>query len=133
MKKMLAFLMSALMVCSLMTGCASKGGDTPADTADNSTSQTEETTQGRDLKDLKIGAFSNSTITDGGYTQAFNTSLETIKANYGLSDDQVILVENVYDGTPDVQNIIQQLINEGCNVIIGHSNGYNEDLDVFAQ
>ena len=31
MKKMLAFLMSALMVCSLMTGCASKGGDTPAD------------------------------------------------------------------------------------------------------
>ena len=134
MKKMLAFLMSALMVCSLMTGCSSKGSDTSAAPEEGSSdAQTEEGAQARDLKDLKIGAFSNSTITDGGYTQAFNTSLETLKANYGLSDDQVILVENVYDGTPDVQNIIQQLINEGCNVIIGHSNGYNEDLDVFAK
>lgn len=133
MKKILAFLMSTLMVCSLMTGCSSSGNDTAAPETDSSTPAAEETANGRDLSDLKIGAFSNSTITDGGYTQAFNTSLETLKANYGLSDDQVILVENVYDGTPDVQNIIQQLINEGCNVIIGHSNGYNEDLDVFAQ
>ena len=30
MKKILAFLMSALMVCSLMTGCSSKGSDTSA-------------------------------------------------------------------------------------------------------
>ena len=52
---------------------------------------------------------------------------------YGMSDDQLIMVENIYDGTPDVQNIIQQRINEGCNVIIGHSNGYNEDLDVYAR
>ena len=87
----------------------------------------------KDASTIKIGAFSNSTVTDGGYTQAFNNSLEQIKENYGLSDDQIIMVENVYDGTPDVQNIIQQLIDEGCNVIIGHSNGYNEDLDVFAK
>ena len=130
MKKILAFLMSALMVCSLLAGCAGKGGNTTGP-EDSNASGTADTAH--ELSALKIGAFSNSTVTDGGYTQAFNTALETIKANYGLSDDQVILVENVYDGTPDVQNIIQQLINEGCNVIIGHSNGYNEDMDVFAQ
>lgn len=135
MKKLVALLLSVLMVCSLFTGCASKDeskAEEPAAPAQTE-APSDEKTEGRDLADLKIGAFSNSTITDGGYTQAFHNSLETVKANYGLSDDQVILVENVYDGTPDVQNIIQQLINEGCNVIIGHSNGYNEDLDVFAQ
>lgn len=127
---MIALLLSVLMICSLFTGCGSK--DETEDTADAEQANEVET-QGRSLEDLKIGAFSNSTITDGGYTQSFYNCLETLKANYGLSDDQVILVENVYDGTPDVQNIIQQLINEGCNVIIGHSNGYNEDMDVFAQ
>lgn len=135
MKKYVALLLSILLLCSLFTGCSGKS-ETPADgsgTPAQSGESSGDASQGRDLADLKIGAFSNSTITDGGYTQAFNTSLEAIKAEYGLSDDQVILVENVYDGTPDVQNIIQQLINEGCNVIIGHSNGYNEDLDVFAQ
>ena len=131
MKKLLALLLSVLMVCSFMTGCSSKSDTKPAQ--ESTPPQAAEDSQGKDVSGLKIGAFSNSTITDGGYTQAFYTSLETLKANYGLSDDQVILVENVYDGTPDVQNIIQQLINEGCNVIIGHSNGYNEDLDVFAQ
>ena len=130
MKKMIALLLSVLMICSLFTGCGSK--DETEDTADAEQANEVES-QGRSLEDLKIGAFSNSTITDGGYTQSFYNCLETLKANYGLSDDQVILVENVYDGTPDVQNIIQQLINEGCNVIIGHSNGYNEDMDVFAQ
>lgn len=127
---MIALLLSVLMICSLFTGCGSK--DETEDTADAEQANEVES-QGRSLEDLKIGAFSNSTITDGGYTQSFYNCLETLKANYGLSDDQVILVENVYDGTPDVQNIIQQLINEGCNVIIGHSNGYNEDMDVFAQ
>ena len=136
MKKVIALLLSVLMVCSLFTGCSSNGAQTNDDGTSTSNQGGEpsgEGSEGRDLADLKIGAFSNSTITDGGYTQAFSTALETVKANYGLSDDQVILVENVYDGTPDVQNIIQQLINEGCNVIIGHSNGYNEDMDVFAQ
>ena len=59
--------------------------------------------------------------------------MEAVKAKYGIKDGQVIIVENIYDGTPDIQNIIQQLVNEGCNIIIGHSNGYNEDLDVYAK
>ena len=146
MKRFVALLLSVMMVCCLFTGCAKT--EAPAEKAEEpaaapaeevveapaeEAAPAEEEAAGRDLAELKIGAFSNSTKTDGGYTQAFNTALETIKANYGLKDDQIILVENVYDGTPDVQNIVQQLINEGCNVIIGHSNGYNEDMDVFAQ
>lgn len=88
--------------------------------------------EGADISTLKIGAFFNGSV-DGGYGQAFNEGLIAIKEKYGIKDENLILVENIYDGTPAVQNIIQQLVNEGCNVIIGHSNGYNEDLDLFAQ
>ena len=44
MKKLVALLLSALIVCSLFTCCMAES-------------------EGRDLADLKIGAFSNSTIT----------------------------------------------------------------------
>lgn len=161
MKKCIALLLCAVVAFGLFAGCAAQSGakqsaasasasSQPAasqaavstasavSAASQSASASKSASQSssapvNDISKLKIGAFSNSTITDGGYTQAFNAGLQELKAKYSLSDDQVVLVENVYDGTPDVQNIIQQLINEGCNVIIGHSNGYNEDLDVFAQ
>lgn len=115
--KKLALLLTAVMLltmatCGITTACA-------------------ESTQ-NDISTLKIGAFSNGPLLDGGYTQAFWEGMQAVMEQYGIKEDQVIIVENIYDGTPDVQNIIQQLINEGCNIIIGHSNGYNEDLDVYA-
>lgn len=119
MKKLIVLLLVSLMAISLFAGGASE-------TSSQGSSST-------DISKLKIGAFSNGPLLDGGYTEAFYNGMEDVKAKYGIKDDQVIIVENIYDGTPDVQNIIQQLINEGCNVIIGHSNGYNEDLDVYAR
>ncbi|MDY5931682.1 MAG: hypothetical protein SPJ34_06600, partial [Candidatus Ornithospirochaeta sp.] len=115
MKRTIVFLMVLLMAVCLFAGGASE-------TASQGSAST-------DISKLKIGAFSNGPLFDGGYTEAFYNGMEAVKKKYGIKDDQVIIVENIYDGTPDVQNIIQQLVNEGCNIIIGHSNGYNEDLD----
>lgn len=151
MKKLLALILALVLVLA-MAACSKV--DTPAASADSTSepaadtaaeptvqddaaqtdaAPTETAAAANDISTLKIGAFSNSGVQDGGYTQAFYTGLKAVMDKYGMSDDQLIMVENIYDGTPDVQNIIQQLINEGCNVIIGHSNGYNEDLDVYAR
>ena len=116
MKKLVSLVLSLVLVLSLMA-CGIANAE-----------------EGKvDVSTLKIGAFSNGPLLDGGYTEAFYNGMKAVMEKYGIKDDQVIIVENIYDGTPDVQNIIQQLINEDCNIIIGHSNGYNEDLDVYAK
>lgn len=126
MKKFVALLLTLLMCLSLIA-CGSDT-QTPPAADDGDTAVTAS-----DIKDLKIGAFSNSTTTDGGYTMAFYRDLKAVQAAYGMADEQIVMVENVYDGTPDVSNIIQQLINEGCNMIIAHSNGYCDDMAKYAE
>lgn len=130
MKKFLALVL-ALVMCLSMAACGAKE-ETAAPAAPEAAEAAEVETAA-DIKDLKIGAFSNSTVTDGGYTQAFYTALTAVQTAYGMADEQIVMVENVYDGTPDVANIIQQLINEGCNMIIAHSNGYCDDMAVYAE
>lgn len=131
MKKIIALVLAAAM-CLALAACGSAAApaasSAPAAQEESAPAAEENT---RSTKTLKIGAFSNSTV-ESPYTQAFYRDLMIIKDTYGLEDDQIINVESVYDGTPDVSNIIQQLINEGCNVIIAHSNGYCDDMAYYA-
>ena len=132
MKRFLALVLTLLM-CLSLAACGSSDETTPSDDSTDTPADDTTAESTPDIASLKIGAFSNSTTTDGGYTQAFYNDLKAVQAAYNMSDDQIIMVENVYDGTPDVSNIIQQLITEGCNMIIAHSNGYCDDMAKYAE
>ncbi|MEG1547695.1 MAG: BMP family ABC transporter substrate-binding protein [Clostridia bacterium] len=122
-KKILALILAlTMLVC--MGGCASKPQTTPDDATD---------AQGTDYSDMKIGIMSNTTAQDGGWGSALYESVQKVKADLKLTDEQVIWVESIYDGTADVDNMIDQLVSEGCKVIMAHSAGYVDQLAAAAK
>lgn len=108
------FLILALLSCAL-AGCGKSGsGNEQADT-----SPTGEV----DYSNIKLGMVLDLTVTDGGWDQAQAESLERSKQELGLTDEQVIIVENVPEASAEADSVIAQLVNEGCNLIISPSSG----------
>ena len=46
-----------------------------------------------------------------------------------LSDSQIIVVENIPDASVEADSSIVQLIDEGCNLIIGGSSGFTKNMN----
>ncbi len=120
MKKWLALLLAAVLAFS-MVACqeAAPAADQAAATAGD----------GPDYSKVKMGIISNTTAQDGGWGTALWNSIVRVKEKLGLKDEQIVWCESIYDGTIDVDNMIDSLVQDGCKVIIGHSAGY---VDQFA-
>lgn len=117
MKKWLILLLAAIMLLGLI-GC------TATEKPDDNNGAGE-----GDYSKLKIGILSNTTAQDGGWGTAMFDSVTRVKQKLGLKEEQIIWCESIYDGTEDVDNMIDELVQAGCNVIMGHSAGY---VDQFA-
>ena len=133
MKKLLALLLVLAMSVCLFAGCGSSDDADSKDSANNSSEQTPNQTNGNasgepDYSTVKVGILLNTTTTDGGWSQAMAESLERTKAELGLSDDQVIIAESVPDGGAEADSTIVQMIDEGCNLIIGASSGFTVNV-----
>lgn len=129
MKKVLAMLLAVAMTACMFTGCGKE--DSSAKSSDSDTSGKQQ--QDVDYSKIKIGMILDNTVTDGGWNEQMNESMERTKSNLGLSADQVITVENVAAGTPELDSTIMQLVNEGCDLIIGSSSGYVNNFNTAAQ
>ena len=119
MKKFLSRLTTILLVATLvlgcMTGCNSSEKDTSkGDTANSSNSS--------NTKNVKIGLIclhdENST-----YDLNFINSIETVKKNLGLSDDQVIIKKNIPESN-ECREAAYDLADRGCNIILADSFGH---------
>lgn len=150
MKKLIALLLVIAMVACMFVGCGSSDDTTePADTGDDATTEPADTgddaatTDPADTGDdtasgdvdystVKVGILLNNTKTDGGWNQAMAESMERAKAELGLSDDQVSIVESIPDGGAEADSTIVQLIDEGCNLIIGASSGFTVNVNAAA-
>jgi basic membrane lipoprotein Med (substrate-binding protein (PBP1-ABC) superfamily) len=126
MKKMLAVLLALALVFAF-AACAGdtqepSGGQQPAG----------ETGTGLDWSNIKIGVICNASSSDGGWGTAISESIKQFTAERGLSADQVIWVEGIQAGTEDVDNIIAELVDDGCQAIIAHSGGYTSQFAVAA-
>lgn len=123
MKKLLA-IMAVFFLVFMLVACAKEGKET---TPSGST--------GGDLADLssvKIGIISNTTAEDGGWGTSLYDSVKKVKSDLSLNDNQVVWIESIYDGTEDVDNMVDQLAREGCNIIMAHSAGYVDQLRSLA-
>lgn len=110
------------LVC-FIPGCSSSTERT------DSTASTQETEGTVDYSDVKIGLLLNQTATDNGWSQAMAQSIERTKEELKLEDSQVIMVENIPDGSAEADSTIVQLVDEGCNLIIGGSSGFTNNLN----
>ena len=139
MKKLIALLMVIAMVACLFAGCGEtdkQGSDAPQGDGDVGTTQNggnDGSSGEADYSKMKIGMLLNNTVTDGGWNQAMAESMERSKKELGLKDDQVIIVESIPDGGSEADSTIVQLIDEGCNLIIGASSGFTVNVNAAAQ
>ena len=118
MKKLLAFILAAVMTASLCACGSSKGG------AEGSTSVKGSSAAGEAVaaSDIKVGCIMIGDENEG-YTEAHLKAVEAMKKNLGLSDDQVVIKTNIkedegcYDAAVD-------LAEQGCNIVIANSFGH---------
>ena len=106
MKKLIAILLSAILVLGVFAGCGSK--------------DSEET--GAAVNDVKIGFIflhdENST-----YDKNFITAAEEVKEKLGLSDEQVIFKKNIAENN-DCYEAAIDLADRGCNIVFADSFGH---------
>ena len=122
MKKLLAFILAAVMTASLCACGSSKGG------AEGSTSAKGSSAAGEAVaaSDIKVGCIMIGDENEG-YTEAHLKAVEEMKKNLGLSDDQVVIKTNIkedegcYDAAVD-------LAEQGCNIVIANSFGHETHI-----
>ena len=137
MKKILALLLAAMMVLAF-AACGGDNGGTPTPTPDVKGMSADvlprntvtPTTQIPD--DFKIGMIclhdENST-----YDNNFIQALRQVQKDLGLSDDQVIIVNNIGEDSSCYDAAVDLAKNKGCKVIFADSFGHESFMKQAAQ
>ncbi|MGN0711711.1 MAG: BMP family ABC transporter substrate-binding protein [Anaerovoracaceae bacterium] len=113
MKKILAILLAFVM----MFGMAACGG---SDTEEGSAAE------------MKVGFIYIGSINDGGYTQAQHAGTVAMQEYFG-DKVETAWIENVSDADKSAAiDAATNLIDQGCNVIVGCSYGFMDALDELA-
>ncbi|MCE5187679.1 MAG: BMP family ABC transporter substrate-binding protein [Eubacteriales bacterium] len=146
-KKLIGLLLVLALALSALTGCAQTSApvaaDTSSDSAASDTAAAEPTeaaeaaeateAAGIPLSEIKVGVVLNTMKEDGGWSQSHNASFLAAKEQLGLTDDQMIIIDNVPDTGNDCANTIEMLIGEGCNMIFGTSSGLTDAIHAEAK
>lgn len=119
MKKIASlFLVLILAFGTLLTGCQS------------SSNQTKSTDKSADSKKLKIGFLYVGPVGDGGWTYSHDAGRKYLEKELGVT---TIYKESVKEDTAEVQKVIEDMINQGVNVVIGTSFGFMDGMEKAAK
>ena len=138
MKKILAFVLAAVMLLSL----AACGGKTDTDTSgsgDAATGETADLLPRKDItssvtvpEDFKIGMIclhdENST-----YDNNFIQGLKAVQKGLNLKDEQVIIVPNIGEDNSCYDAAVDLAKNKGCNIIFADSFGHESFMKKAAK
>ena len=137
MKKILAFLLAAMMVLAF-AACGEDNGGTPTPTPDvkgmsaDVLPRNAMTPSVEIPADFKIGMIclhdENST-----YDNNFIQALRQVQKDLGLSDDQVVIVTNIGEDSSCYDAAVDLAKNKGCNVIFADSFGHESFMKQAAQ
>lgn len=85
--------------------------------------------------EFKVGVLHINPVTStSGYTYAHQQGIAYAQQELGLKDSQIIIKDSLPDDQTDLINAaIEELIAEGCNMIIGTSFGYMEEMQAYAK
>ena len=129
MKKLLAILLSACMLLTL-AACSSTGSTagTASTASDNSTSSTASDASDSSVDKKpgegtsKVGIVLGGSKDDYGFNFGFYQLAQRIESELGV---EVVLKESVPQNS-EVEGVIEELISQGCGVIIPTQFGYLE-------
>ncbi|SHJ84317.1 nucleoside-binding protein [Clostridium cavendishii DSM 21758] len=111
MKKILKVVLTTMIASSLvLTGCASK-----EDKKDDA----------KATKDVKVGFVFIGSAGDGGYTYAHNEGRLYLEKELKV---KTTYKENVKEDKAEVEKVIENMIDDGYNVIVGNSFGYQDAM-----
>ncbi len=135
MKKLLSLLLSGAMACTLLTGC---GGDTPSAGsqagAEGNPSASGGLFEAVPKDEIKVGVVHISNPAEGtGYTYTHDLGIQGMQENLGLSDEQIIRKNDIDDqDATKIQTALEELVEEGCNIIFATSWGYMDYVEQIA-
>ena len=137
MKKILVFLLAAMMVLAF-AACGEDNGGTPTPTPDvkgmsaDVLPRNAMTPSVEIPADFKIGMIclhdENST-----YDNNFIQALRQVQKDLGLSDDQVVIVTNIGEDSSCYDAAVDLAKNKGCKVIFADSFGHESFMKQAAQ
>lgn len=110
MKKLLKLALGTLLAASLvLTGCSSK--------KENITEKSD--------KKVKVGFLYVGPIGDGGYSYAHNEGRLFLEKELKV---ETTYKESVKEDKAEVEKVVDNMVEEGCNVIVGTSFGFQEGM-----
>ncbi len=127
-------LLCVLALTMLLTGCSKSGtqettGTVQATTEAAQTTAAQSSAPAQSAKDLKVGFIYVGPVNDGGWTQAHDNGRKYLEEKLGV---QTFYKENVPEGA-ESKNSINELIDQGCKVIITTSFGYMDPTEEVAK
>lgn len=111
MKRVSSIVLALLLMVGLFTGCSS-------------------TKNGQTEKKIKVGFLYVGPIGDGGWTYAHDQGRLYLQKETGV---ETIYKESVKEDAAEVQKAAEDMINQGCNVIIGTSYGFMDGMVMEAK
>ena len=139
-KKLLSLLMVSALVLTMVTGCGTKNG-----TTDPTSGQAGDSSNGENKgdglfapikkEDIKVGVLHITDPAEGsGYTYTHDIGIQGMQKSLGLADNQIVRKNNVSDSDEvAIQTAIEELIEDGCNIIFATSWGYMETCKAYAE
>lgn len=119
MKKRISLFLAILMVMAIIvTGCGQKAAPAPQ--------QNEPAKK----PPVKVGFLYVGPIGDGGYTFAHNEGRKYLEAQLKVP---VIVKESVPEDTAEVEKVINDMVDQGANVIFGTSFGFMDGMEKAAK
>ncbi|MDR1422880.1 MAG: BMP family ABC transporter substrate-binding protein [Coriobacteriales bacterium] len=120
-KKVLALVLALALMLTMLAGCGTpasqEGNTTPEGGTDAGTAITLDT--------IKVGFVHVSDQSDMGYTYNHDIGTQEMQAALGLRDDQIINKFNIPEGA-ECAAALQELIDQGCNIIFATSFGFED-------
>ena len=131
--------MVSALVLTMVTGCGTKNG-----TTDPTSGQAGDSSNGENKgdgvcdrikkEDIKVGVLHITDPAEGsGYTYTHDIGIQGMQKSLGLADNQIVRKNNVSDSDGvEIQTAIEELIEDGCNIIFATSWGYMETCKAYA-
>lgn len=116
-----------LLIFSAIIGCGNSTDKAVSKETANSVEH--ETSDAADYSKIKVGVISTPGKDDGGWCQATYECIMEAAGNMGMSEEQIVFVDNVPEEISEVSNVISRLVNDGCTMILSAAAGYKDAID----